>query len=395
MDPRPAILDDLQYHLADTLNRFSIVAITDARGRILYANDNFCKISKYSREELVGKTHRVVSSGIHEPEFIADLWNTIIRGDTWHGEVCNRKKNGELYWVDTHISPISHGGETYFIAVRNDITEKKFAMAENLRREKQLLQADKMTSLGILTSGVAHEINNPNHLIMSNNELLSRIWQDLEGMIENLNKEEGGIELAGVPWEEMKTLIPQMFNRIQGGTDRIRNIVDGLKHFAREDHTGMEQDVSLNDIVEQAFPLFQSLVKKSTDHFKLNLKNDIPKIRGSFQQIEQVLINFVTNSCQALDHKSQSIEVITDHDIAKNVVSLMVKDEGKGIPKEISSLVMDPFFTTKHDSGGTGLGLFVSYGIIQRHGGDIQFDSVEGEGCLVTVNFPVSRSPSS
>ena len=391
MDPRPAILDDLQYHLADTLNRFSIVAITDVQGRILYANDNFCEISKYSREELVGKTHRLVSSGIHPASYIQNLWQTVLSGETWHGEVCNRNKEGELYWVDTHISPISYGGDQFFIAVRNDITDRKEAEAENLRREKQLLQADKMTSLGILTSGVAHEINNPNHLIMSNNELLEKVWADINGLVDRVAKEEGGIEVAGIPWSEMKHLIPQMFDRIRGGTERIRNIVDGLKHFAREDHTGLEHRVFLNEIVEKAFPLVQSLVKKSTDSFEMELMKNIPPIKGSFQQIEQVLINFVTNACQALTDKSQSIKVITDYDSVKKLALLKVKDEGMGIPESMKALVMDPFFTTKHNDGGTGLGLFVSYGIVQRHGGQMSFESKEGEGCTVTVSFPVDE----
>jgi PAS domain S-box-containing protein len=391
MEPRPAILDDLQYHLADTLNRFSIVAITDAQGRILYANDNFCKISEYSREDLIGKTHRVVSSGVHSEEFIANLWNIIHAGQTWRGEVCNRNKKGEMYWVDTHISPIVYEGEKYFIAVRNDITARKEAESENIRQEKQLLQADKMTSLGILTSGVAHEINNPNHLIMSNNELLEKVWLDVASILESVAEEDGDFELAGIPYSEMKHLIPQMFDRIRGGAERIRNIVDGLKHFAREDHTGLDQVVHLNEIVDRALPLVESLLRRSTVNFHLKLGKKLPPIKGSFQQIEQIFINFVTNSCQALSSKHQAIVVMTEYDAKEDKVRLVVRDEGRGIPAELVKKVMDPFFTTKHDDGGTGLGLFVSYGIVQRHKGHIQFDAKEGRGCTVTVSLPAYR----
>lgn len=392
MEPRPAILDDLQHHLADTLNRFSIVAITDVEGRILYANDNFCKISMYSRNELIGKTHKVINSGFHKASFIKNLWDTINAGKTWHGEVCNRNKKGDNYWVDTHISPIVYEGEKYFIAVRNDITTRKEAESENLRHEKQLLQADKMTSLGILTSGVAHEINNPNHLIMSNNELLEKVWVDVEKILEKVAENEGDFDLAGIPYGEIKHLIPQMFDRIRGGTERIRNIVDGLKHFAREDHTGLDQLVVMNEIIERALPLVESLIRRSTTHFHLHLEQNMPPIKGSFQQMEQIFINFVTNSCQALTSKNQAITVITAYDSKEQKVKLIVKDEGRGIPAELVKKVMDPFFTTKHNDGGTGLGLFVSYGIVQRHKGQIQFDAKEGAGCTVTVTLPVFKS---
>lgn len=287
--------------------------------------------------------------------------------------------------MDTYINPIHHDGEDYYIAVRNEITDRKRAEEENLQQQKQLLQADKMSSLGILTSGVAHEINNPNHLIMSNNSLLERVWEDIWPILRRKCNEDGNFDLAGIPCDQMEKLIPDMFERIRGGTERIRNIVDGLKHFAKEDQAGMDQWVELNAIVESAIPLVDSLVKKSTDHFSLKLGSNLPRIRGNFQQLEQVFINFVTNACQALPHRQASIVVHTEFDAGSQQLRLMVKDEGTGIDPAIQSKVMDPFFTTKQDSGGTGLGLFVSYGIVQCHGGRLRFE--DDGGCRAILEF--------
>jgi signal transduction histidine kinase len=284
------------------------------------------------------------------------------------------------------VTPVDFEGEQFFIAVRYDISDRKKAEAENFKREKQLLQADKMASLGILTSGVAHEINNPNHLILSNNELLEKVWFDIQKVLETQCQEQGDFDLAGVPYSEMKALIPQMFDRVRGGSERISNIVDGLKNFAREDQIGMDQRVDLNEVISKSLPLVDRLIKKSTDHFSLDLEDKLPVIRGSFQQMEQVFINFVTNACQALTSREQSITVHTFCTHAS--VGLSVCDEGSGLDENVQKKVMDPFFTTKHDQGGTGLGLFVTYGIVQRHRGELQLTSQDQQGCCARVTFP-------
>jgi PAS domain S-box-containing protein len=156
------------------LESCAILAFTDAFGKITHVNENFCKISGYTEFELVGQDHRIVNSGFHSKEFFKDLWKTLFAGQIWRGEICNRRKNGSLYWVDTTIIPFENEGPygSKYIAIRNDITERKRLQQELATEHLRTFVAEKMASLGEMTAGIAHELGNPLAAIQGRAEML-------------------------------------------------------------------------------------------------------------------------------------------------------------------------------------------------------------------------------
>ncbi|MBI1929498.1 ATP-binding protein [Candidatus Poribacteria bacterium] len=236
---------------------------------------------------------------------------------------------------------------------------------------------------------MAHEINNPNYYITINGKLLKRIWDEGVPILDEYYEENGDFDLAGIPFSEAHENIDQLFNGIAEGAARIGKIVESLKNFARQDTGELNQQVDVNAVVESATVIMNNLLQKSTNHFSVERAQNLPTIRGNAQQLEQVLINLITNSCHALLDKQNSIVVKTAYDADSDNVTLTIRDDGTGIAPEDLKRIMDPFFTTRPETGGTGLGLSVSYGIIKAHGGELSFDSELGKGTTATVSLPV------
>jgi len=376
--------------LNQTLEEYSIVAITDAKGIITHANDNFCKISKYSREELLGQDHRIINSHHHPKSFFTDMWQTISKGNVWFGQIRNRAKDGQFYWVDTHIVPFKNeqGKILEYVAIRVDVTDKKLAEELALMQQEQLQHADKLASIGTLTTGVAHEINNPNQMILSNAETLSLICKEAFHLLEEQLEHPDSIKIAGIPFREVMQEIPEMLHRVRDGSLRIKKIVDNLKNYARKEDLEKKAAVNMNIVVKSALVLAEAWIKKSTHHFSLELHEDLPTFMGLFHQIEQVVINLITNACQALDDLQQPLSIKTHVSSDQQFVVLKVHDGGKGISEENLKHILDPFFTTRRDSGGTGLGLYISHTIIEQHKGKLEFESVLSKGTTARLYLP-------
>ncbi len=146
--------------LARIIDEAFIVSITDEKGIIRYVNDTFCKVSRFNREELLGQPHRIVKSHIHSREFFKDMWDTIQRGETWHGEVCNKRKDGELYWVDSFIMPIpGANGPSGYLSIRYDVTQLK-EHESTVQNQGSLLEM-KTRRLNTLAFWIAHDIRPP------------------------------------------------------------------------------------------------------------------------------------------------------------------------------------------------------------------------------------------
>ena len=306
-------------------------------------------------------------------------------------------KSGEERLIAWHNSILKNenGNTIGTLSSGQDITEQKQVEEFAAQQQQQILQADKMATIGILASGIAHEINNPNNYILLNGKIISKVWNDISPMLQKYFEDNGDFSLAGMPYTKAKDKIGRLISGVSDGAMRIQRIIQSLKDFARYDQGEFENNINLNYIVDSAIVIVQNMINKSTNRFSVKYGKGIPKIRGNSQQLEQVIINLITNSCQALDSREKGLFVSTDYDKTSESVIIEVKDEGVGISPENLKYILDPFFTTKRDSGGTGLGLSVSYNIIKNHGGEIDFSSRPGMGTTVRLTIPVNQKISS
>ena len=270
-----------------------------------------------------------------------------------------------------------------------EVLERNKALEELRRHQDKLIQADKMASLGTLVSGVAHEINNPNGLLLLDIPVLKRVHDDAEEILECHFLEHGDFSLGGVPYSEMRLEIPRILDEMQDGAQRIKRIVNDLKDFARRDDIGHKQLLDVNATVQTALRLVDPTIRSATMHFAASYAADLPKILGNGQRIEQVIVNLVLNACQALPDTDKGVSLITSFDRRQGMVLTQIRDEGMGIAEDHLPFLVDPFFTTKRDTGGTGLGLSVSAGIVKEHGGNLLFESQPGKGTTVTLSLPV------
>jgi polar amino acid transport system substrate-binding protein len=273
--------------------------------------------------------------------------------------------------------------------LEREIVERKRGTEELQVRQRQLLHADKMASLGILTSGVAHEINNPNGLIQLSLPQLHKSWLDAEVILAEHYQQHGDFKLGWFNYSRMREEIPQMLSEMLASSNRIKRIVDDLKDFARREDAGYNDAVDLKQVVESALRLVDNALRKATNSFSVDYATNLVNFRGNGHRIEQVVVNLLVNACQALENSSQAIRLRTGLCVEEPMVFLEIHDEGCGIDAEQLERVTDPFFTTKRQSGGTGLGLSVSEGIVKDHNGRLEFTSSSGQGMLVRLKLPI------
>lgn len=357
------------------LDQSTIVAITDQRGIINYVNDEFCRISRYPREELLGQDHRIINSAYHPKEFIRELWTTIGAGQVWKGELRNRAKDGSIYWVDTTIVPFlnSEGKPYQYVAIRHDITQTKLAEAQVLRQAAELQRAAQLSFVGELAAGLAHEIKNP----------LAGIQGAVDILIRRREKNDPEREAL----EGMRHEVERIDSTVRALLDRARPRLVSIR------------TVSLPEIVGRAVSLARAqLSRAAADDGRVTVVFDPPAEPLTIQidpaQIEDAVLNLIINAIEAVDGDGQvRIRVARfQNDQATDLEDeaiIEVSDNGGGIREEDLMRIFNPFFTTR--SAGTGLGLPAVRRIAGAHGGTVEAKSVVGKGSMFTLHLPINR----
>jgi len=273
-----------------------------------------------------------------------------------------------------------------------DVTDRVRMEAEAREIQSKLIQANKMTALGLMVSGVAHEINNPNNFILTNSQILERSWQDACKILNEYYQENGDFLLGGLPFSQIGQQAPQLFGGIIEGSRRINEIVANLKGFARQETVSLDSEVEINQVVKSAITILRHEIGRMTENFRFEPAENLPRVKGNRHQIGQVIVNLLMNACQALPDKSAAVTLHTYQDQEADQIVVVIHDEGHGMLPEEAARIMEPFFTTKLDSGGTGLGLSICRSIIKDHKGVLDFRTEPGQGTTFFVKLPAMES---
>jgi two-component system, cell cycle sensor histidine kinase and response regulator CckA len=345
------------------------IMITDGDGVIEYVNPAFEKLTGYSSHEAVGKTSAMLSSGQQPPAIYRELWETISIDNVYNNILVNRKKNGELYYVDQNISPIrdAHGTITHFVSNGRDLTKR-------LDLEAQLLQAQKMDAVGRLAGGVAHDFNNLLTIITSYSELAMD---------------------SVVPGSSTQVRLQEILSAARRAAELTRQLLA----FSRNQPQALRVG-ELNPVVSGIVKTLNRLIGEDID-LRFIAGEKMGRIRFDPVQIEQILMNLAVNARDAMpEGGSLTIETSNVFLDEPYVVSkkaaiptgrysiLTVTDTGTGIPPEHLPHIFEPFYTTKPSGKGTGLGLATVYGIVKQNHGFVWAYSEQGLGTIFKVYLP-------
>jgi signal transduction histidine kinase len=255
-------------------------------------------------------------------------------------------------------------------------------LAEEALKEsqQQLQQAQKMEALGTLVAGVAHEINNPINLIMYNLPLIQKIWSDFLPVLIDQKEKIPDQKFGGFTYEFLEDNLSQLVADMDMAANRVAKIVSDLKNFSKQSNVAEKSALQVNTAVKNALRLAQTTLRK--------LAEDLPLIQGNLQSIEQIILNIIINAIQAIDHEKGIIRIRSGFHKKDGRILIAVSDNGCGISAAVADKLFLPFVTDKQAEGGTGLGLSVTYGLVQAHGGDIYFETRKGRGTTFTISMP-------
>ena len=350
-----------------------VIVITDPQGSIQYVNPAFDRVTGYSRDEVIGKNPRILKSGMQDDQFYKELWETILSGKTWQGQIINLHRDGSKYTEKATISPVfdRDGTITNFAAVKRNISEE-------LRLTMQLQHAQKMESIGRLAGGVAHDFNNMLSVIL------------------------GYSHMARDQVDPDQPVFSDLGEIIKAGT-RAKEIAKQLLAFARI-QTIEPIVLNLNDHIGDTLKMMQRLISEEIELIWSPAEKLWP-IKMDPAQVDQILANLCVNAKDAINGVGtitiQTGNVIFDETNRAEhpafpkgeYVFILVRDNGCGMGPEVFENLFEPFFTTKDINRGTGLGLATVYGIVKQNNGHISVDSNPGEGSVFMLFFPKYSGP--
>jgi len=354
------------------LDQHAIVSIADVEGTITYVNDRLCKISGYTKEELIGQNHRLLNSGETGKAYWREMYRTITSGKVWSDIVRNRAKDGSFFWVDATIMPFmgKDNKPRSYISIRTDITERKLA-------EHALRRSQKMEAIGQLTGGIAHDFNNILNIILGNIELLNM-------QIPNDEKTQKRVQ------------------NIQKSTQRAAELTRQLLSFSRHQAENVTI-ININQLIAEMENLIAHAITPQVE-IKSHLAKNLWPTEISPGDFEDTLLNLVINARDAM-HGSGRLNIETmntsldAHYCEKNpdikpgdYVCLTISDNGEGMAAEQLEHIFEPFYTTKEQGKGTGLGLAMVFGFMQRSKGHIKVDSVQGAGTTFRLYLPKANN---
>jgi PAS domain S-box-containing protein len=366
----------------------AIILLDHASWRIIDVNPSAVRLYGYSRQFLLKRGIRLFMEAAECERFMKAVRARDQEGGVCLEAGCHVAQDGRKLLVTTKCRPITFRSKALLFCRFRDITDHLRLQQEANLIQGKLIHANKLTSLGTLVSSVAHEINNPNNFIMLNGSLLQEAWVDVVRILNDYAKERGDLTLAGMPFCEMKEAVSKLICGVIDGSRRINCIVDSLKGFSRQSQKSAKSRVNVNKIIQMGASILCSHIKKCTNRFDLDLEETIPDIVGNSQQLEQVLVNLILNALQALPEKGRGVRVVSRFEKEKGSIIIRVEDEGAGMTAEVLERLREPFFSTKIDSGGTGLGVYISHSIVDDHNGSLVFESREGHGATAIISLP-------
>jgi PAS domain S-box-containing protein len=369
------------------IDEASIVAITDQKGRIKYVNENFCKISKYSRDELIGQDHRIINSGYHSKEFIRDLWTTIAHGKIWRGELKNKAKDGSYYWVDTTIIPfLNEQGKPYqYVALRNDITQRKLAEEQIIKINEELER-----KVNERTFELTQALEREKELSELKSRFVSIASHEFRTPLSAILSSVGLIDQYRYAGQEDKR--QRHVERIKSSVRSLTEILNDFLSLDKLEQGKVEVHCtrfSIFELIQDAIEETDGLLKRKNQAIHY-VYNEVVDVIQDERILRNVLLNLLSN---AVKYSPEEKAIYVDAEVKGEMVYVSVRDEGIGIPEDAKEHLFSKFYRAENAGNiqGTGLGLNIVKRYMELLGGDISFISKENEGSTFTINFPLYK----